>query len=117
MKRIKKIILPSLGIGLINGLLGSGGGMIAVPFLKSKGYSQKEAQANAIAIIFPVSVISIIAYLFSGPLPVAETLPYAVAGVAGSLLGTFILTKLKNKVLSVIFSIFMIYAGVRLLLK
>ena len=40
--------VAGLGIGLINGLLGAGGGMLAVPLLKKMGLSQKQAHANAV---------------------------------------------------------------------
>lgn len=115
--RFFKVYIPSVFLGLINGMLGSGGGMIAVPMLKSQGLSQREAQANAIAIIIPVSVVSIVAYALSGNFPVMQTIPYAAAGLLGTLLGTFLLQKLKNKFLSKTFAVFMIYAGIRLLVR
>ena len=40
-------------IGIINGLLGAGGGMLAVPALKKLGLSQKDAHRNALAVILP----------------------------------------------------------------
>ena len=115
--KFKKIILPARGIGLINGALGSGGGMIAVPLFKKLGLSQREAQANAIAVILPISVVSIVSLAVSGNFPLENTVPYAVSGLGGTVLGTFLLSTIKNKYLSGIFAIFMIYAGVRLLFK
>lgn len=109
--------LGGIAVGLINGLLGSGGGMIAVPLLRKKGFDQRTAQSNAIAIILPVSLVSIVFYLIKGNLPVLDTAPFAVTGAVGTLLGTFLLKKISNKWLSVIFSLFMVYAGVRLLFK
>lgn len=36
-----KTAFGGLTVGILNGLLGAGGGMIAVPLLKSMGLSQK----------------------------------------------------------------------------
>ena len=62
----KKILTALLGmaIGFINGLLGAGGGMLAVPLLKKYGFSQKSAQQNAIAIILPITAVSAGIYLY-----------------------------------------------------
>ncbi len=118
-KKLSRPLFAISGIllGIINGLLGSGGGMVAVPLLKKMGLDQRTAQANAVAVILPVSVVSIVFYAFSGNLPVSDTLPFALGGVAGTFLGTFLLQKISNKWLNIVFSALMVYAGVRLLLK
>lgn len=119
MKKLSKVFSTAVYLftGCINGLLGSGGGMIAVPFFRKAGLSQKQAQANAVAVILPISVVSIISFAVSGNFPVAQTMPYALTGLLGGILGTMLLNKLSNRFLSVVFSIFMLYAGVRLLFK
>ena len=66
MKKIKKLHILLLGglIGVISGLLGGGGGMIAVPVLtKFFDFSQKEAQATALFVILPISIASSIIYI------------------------------------------------------
>ena len=45
-----------LAVGLINGLLGAGGGMLAVPILAKAGLSQREAHAGSLAVILPLSL-------------------------------------------------------------
>ncbi len=118
-KKLSRPLFAISGVilGVINGLLGSGGGMIAVPLLKKMGLDQRTAQANAVAVILPVSIVSIVFYAISGNLPLYDTLPFALGGVLGTFLGTFLLQKMSNKWLNIIFSALMIYAGVRLLLK
>ncbi len=106
-----------IAIGFINGLLGAGGGMIAVPILKQMGLSQKDAQANAIAVILPISVISAALYLLQGNVTVADAVIYIPGGIIGTVIGTFLLSKLSSKTLKRIFGGFMVFAGVRLLMK
>lgn len=110
-------VLLGISIGFINGLLGAGGGMIAVPLLKKCGLSQKQAQENAIAIILPITAISAGIYLFKDYVNLKDSFPYLPTGVLGALIGTFVLKKLSNKWLQKIFAAFMLYAGIRLLLR
>lgn len=112
-----KNVLGGIAVGFINGLLGAGGGMIAVPVLKKLGFSQKDAQANAIAVILPISVISAALYLLQGNVTFSDALIYIPGGVIGTIIGTFLLSKLSSKTLKRIFGAFMVFAGVRLLMK
>jgi len=104
-------------IGIINGLFGAGGGMIAVPVLKKIGLEQKEAHANAIAIILPITLVSAIMYVLKDMVTLKDALIYLPTGVVGALLGTLCLKKISPVVLKRIFGGFMVYAGVRLLIK
>lgn len=106
-----------LAIGIINGLLGAGGGMIAVPLLQKLGLDRKQAHANAVAVILPITVLSAVLYLVNGYVSVKDSLIFIPGGIAGSLLGTFIMRKISSVWLKRIFGGFMIYAGVRLLLR
>ena len=58
---VKKLFLVVFGvaIGFVNGFLGSGGGTLAVTALLTVGgLDQKRAQATALLIILPISVVS-----------------------------------------------------------
>ena len=104
-------------IGAVNGLLGAGGGMIAVPLLKKAGLEQKEAHANAVAVILPISILSAVLYLYKDYVNLFDPLPYIPTGILGAVLGTYFLKKISPLWLKRIFGFFMIYAGMRLLLK
>ncbi len=106
-----------LGIGLLNGLLGSGGGLLAVPMLKKLGLDQKRAHANAVAVILPITAVSVIGYLTAGRVALQDAFIYIPGGIAGSILGTWILSKLSAPILRRIFGVFMIWAGVRLWMR
>ena len=111
--KIKKYASGFL-IGLVNALFGAGGGMIAVPFLKKSGLSQKQAQATAICVILPLTILSAAIYLFRGYFRLSDATPFVLLGFPGAVLGTVILSKMKNSLLQNIFSLFMLWAGFRM---
>lgn len=115
----KKLITVIAGfiIGIINGLLGAGGGMLAVPALKKLGCDQKDAHRNAVAVILPLTVFSAVLYLINGRVELADSFIYIPGGLAGAVLGTVCLKKISSKWLGVLFGGFMIYAGARLLFR
>ena len=106
-----------IAVGVVNGMFGAGGGMLAVPLLKKAGLNQKEAHANAIAVIVPITVVSAVAYIIKGNVKITDALIFLPTGIIGALLGTYCLKKLSPVWLKRIFGGFMVYAGIRLLLK
>lgn len=104
-------------VGLINGLLGAGGGMIAVPMLKKGGMQQKQAHAMSVLLMFFLSLFSATIYLLCGRVRLSAALPYLPGGVLGAAAGALLLRRLPDRLLRKIFGGFMIFAGLRLLLK
>ncbi len=120
MKINKKSVVTAVSgvlIGAVNGLFGAGGGMLAVPLLTKLGLERKQAHANAVAVILPITVLSACFYVLRGYVTVKESLVFIPGGVTGALLGTYCLKKISSVWLKRIFGAFMVYAGVRLLLK
>lgn len=120
MKKAKHkwlIYLGSVGVGLVNGLLGAGGGMLAVPLLKSAGAEQKQAHASSIALILPLCVFSAVLYLINGRVTIGQALGYMPAGAVGAVIGGFLLGKISDKWLKRLFALFMIWAGIRMWMK
>lgn len=118
--KIKKHIKPAafgVAVGLVNGVFGAGGGMLAVPLLKKSGLDQKQSHANAVAVILPITVISAILYLVKGNVTFADSFSFIPTGLLGAVIATFALQKFSNKFLQKIFATFMIYAGIRLLIR
>ena len=102
--------------GIANGLFGGGGGMIAVPFLeKAAGYPTPSAHATAIAVILPASLVSGIVYLFGGFIRRSVLLPVALGVAAGGLLGAKLLPVFPEKAVSLLFALFMLAAGIRMI--
>ncbi len=113
-----KIILSSGGLlsGLLNGLLGTGGGILAIPAFRMAGYDQRYAQANASLFILVMSFISGAVLIFSGETPDwSSSIPIAIAGIPGAAAGALLLNKLSNRVLQLIFSLLILASGIRIL--
>ncbi len=116
MKKSYKYI-TGFFIGLINSLIGACGGIITVAALKKDGFSQKEAHANAIAVILPLSVISSVFYIIEGYSGIREALIFIPGGLAGAVAGGMLLTKIPQNILKKIFALFIIWAGTRMIIK
>lgn len=115
----KKIMLLLLGgmIGFINGFFGGGGGMICVPTLeKALKLDNKRAHATAIAVIFPLSLISCAIYIFKGSIQSLPLLSVGLGVLAGGIAGSISLKYIPSKVLRIIFAIIMFVGGVRLVI-
>lgn len=108
-------ILGSI-IGFVNGFLGSGGGMIAVPMLeKVKKLETKKAHATAIAVMFPFSLISGVVYIFNFELDLLTLAIMTASATLGGVLGCFALKKMPGKAVRAIFAVLMAFAGVWIL--
>lgn len=90
--------------------------MIAVPVLeKALKLKTKSAHATAILIILPISVLSAIMYIIKGYFPVKTGISTAVGVIGGGMLGAFLLSKLNNKAIRIIFAILMVGLGIKML--
>lgn len=113
----KKNYFVSFLIGITNVLIGSGGGIIAVGMLKNEGLSQKEAQSTAIACMLPLTLASVFLYLKNRAVDFSSILPYLPFGIIGAVCGAKTLKKISPKILSLLFSAFLIYSSIRLFFK
>jgi len=109
--------LGGLLAGILNGMLGAGGGMIVVPTLKRSGLEGRNAHATSIFVILCLCVFSASMNLFSGKVEFADAVPYILSGVPGALVGTAILSKINQNLLKKIFGLFLIFAGLRMLFQ
>ena len=117
---MKKKVLAALGgvfVGIMNGLLGAGGGMLAVPLLKQFGLEQTRAHATSLAVILPLSIVSTAAYLLLGRFALADAAVYLLPGAAGALAGALLLAKIPQHWLRKIFACLIIWAGIRLMIN
>ena len=112
-----KRILAGFLTGIINGLFGGGGGMVAVPLMKNLlGYDEKRAHATAILVIAPVCAVSAVTYIVNGYFAADVIIPAAVGSVAGGLVGAAALQKLPEFLVNIVFIAVMLAAGVRMIL-
>lgn len=116
MKKLTGALL-GLAVGLLNGLFGAGGGMVAVPMLKRAGLEAKNAHATSIAITMPLSVLSGYLYVSAGGLAFSDALPFIPTGIIGALAGAILLKRVSDTLLRRLFGALVIVAAVRLLLR
>ena len=114
----KRLFLCAAGgitAGFFNGLFGSGGGTIIVPFLeKFLKLDPKKSHATAILIISGFTAVSLFFYGFSQSLDYLLALKVSAGGVVGGYVGAKLLSRLTFGAIHKIFGLFMIAAAVRM---
>lgn len=100
--------------GCVNGLLGTGGGMILVPLL-SMIEKEENVFASSVAIIFPICLVSLAISPGYGDLPWKEALPYLIAAIPGGIAAGLLGKKIPVKWLHRALGILIIWGGVRFL--
>ena len=119
MKKIKskgRNYLKGALIGAVNGFFGAGGGLACVPLLMKMGFKRKEAHANAVAVIFPITLASAVNYLCRGYVSLSQSVIYLPGGILGAFVGTYIMKKISPRLIKKVFAAFMIWAGLRMIL-
>lgn len=106
-----------LVVGLLNGFFGSGGGMVGVPMLRALGLDTQECHATCIAIIAPLAVVSAWLYLRQDAFALSDTWIYLPGGLAGAVVGAWLLPKLSSVWLRRGFGALILFAAVRLLMR
>jgi Sulfite exporter TauE/SafE. len=100
--------------GIVNGFIGTGGGIILVLIL-SKSIETKDTFATVIAAVLPMSLVSAISYAVQGNVPFKETAVYILPAIIGGIIGAVLLDKIGVRWLKVIFSVLVVYSGIRMI--
>ena len=116
MQKIKSFLIGVFA-GFINSLFGTGGGLIVIPYLKSKGLSQKSAQASALPVLITLSAFSAVTYLNGGYFSLRDGLFFIPFGLLGALTGGLVVGKISDRLLNIVFSLFLLYSGIRMLMR
>ena len=114
MRKIWLIVAGGIA-GLVNGLLGAGGGMLLVPLLgKKAGIPEQERFPSSVAIIAPICVVSL---LFSGKWQVSfrTVLPYLLGGALGGVFAGILGKKIPSLWLHRILGLLILWGGIRYL--
>ena len=115
-KKNRQKFLVALGgvfVGAINGFFASGGGMLAVPIFEKFGkIENRKAHATAVLTMLPICVVSAIGYFATNTVDYSVLWPVMAGTIAGGIVGTVLLSKLKNSIISVIFGVLMLFAGI-----
>lgn len=103
--------------GLISGLFGAGGGMILVPaFSFLNKMDEKESRATSIFCILPLVVTSFFLYFKNKYIDWNIGIKCAIGGIIGSVIGSVLLKKLNDKILKILFTIFLIYTSIKMII-
>ena len=110
--------IAGLGLlaGVVNGFLGSAGGILIVPGFIFLGMEQKNAHATSLLAIAPISLISVLVYSSGGYIRWEDIVPLILGAVAGGVAGAFFLDKINTKVLEWIFTGIILFSGIRMIL-
>jgi len=111
-------ILIGAAMGLLAGLIGVGGGIIAIPaMMHFLGMDVKMAMATSLAVIIPVSISGTVKHALAGQIDYKTGVCIALGGVACAYLGVWLHQKLEPNTLKKIFAIFIICVGTKMLLE
>ena len=119
-KRSMLFALAGILSGIVNGLLGTGGGILTVLFLskiyaKDSSYSTKDIFAITLCSSVIMSMASLLFYLSSGCFSVSDSALYMLAAVPGGVLGAILLEKLSSKTMKLIFALLVVWAGISMI--
>ncbi|HJD23579.1 MAG TPA: sulfite exporter TauE/SafE family protein [Firmicutes bacterium] len=115
-KNLRRAITGALA-GAANGFFGSGGGLFLVPlFTKWLKMDQRRAFATSVAVIFPLSAVSLIVYFLKGGIDFAEALPMLLGGLAGGFIAGRIFGRVPLPLLRKGFGLLILYGGIRAVL-
>ncbi len=120
-KRSKKIFLLALLsflAGILNAMLGAGGGVVLI-FAIQLYYGRKNVK-NSFAItnlaVLVFSLISIFSYVDGEMLDIKSAAPYVLPALIGGTIGALLLGRIKTRYLKLIFASLMLYSGVKMIL-
>ena len=115
--RIKTAILAlsALAAGIVNGFLGTGGGIVLMLSLGAlaKKADPRDLFAQVISVILPLSLVS--ALIYKNITDTASASPYIVPGILGGLAGAMLLDKINVSVLKKLFAAAVIWAGINMI--
>lgn len=117
-KKSLLIVFGGLVCGFLNGLFGSGGGTVIVPFMEEfLDMEEHKSHATAILIILALTIVSLFFYQRGGNLDYMLALKVSIGGAIGGFIGAKLLKKLSGKIIRVIFGGFMIAASIKMFLS
>lgn len=121
LKKGKLFLLlgASLAAGILNAMLGTGGGIILIYALSHvfKEKQNRDIFALSLCAVFVMTLLSAALYGIGGRFTLRDFLPLIIPSLAGGALGSFLLTKIKGKVLKRIFSVLLIISGILILIR
>ncbi len=114
------VCLLGLAAGFLNGLLGAGGGIVIVLGLsqiqKHTSGDPRSVYASAIAVMLPLSLVSVWRYAQMGHMDVAAMSALALPAIAGGAVGAWLLRRLSPRALARLFAALVLVSGIVLVI-
>ena len=115
-KRSFGTILAGICAGAVNGLFGTGGGMVLVPLLTKLTDLQEDAIfPSSVSIILPVCIVSLLCSQKVLNISFSGILPYLIGSAIGGVLCGFLGKRIPTKWLHRILGMLILWGGVRYL--
>ena len=112
---MKKILIGFLA-GIICGMFTVGGGLILVPaFIYFLKLEPKKARATSVFCILPMVLVTSILYKKNNIINLTIGIKCAIGGIIGGILGASLLNKIPDKYVKIVFDLFLIYAGIKMI--
>ncbi|MBQ7379473.1 MAG: TSUP family transporter [Clostridia bacterium] len=119
--RFAALIVCGLAAGVINGLLGAGGGIILVLALshlcKHALPDKRDIFANALTVTIALTLISTLLYIRNGNAPPADLTRFVLPAAVGGLTGGLLLQRISSAALKRIFAILLVVSGAIMILR
>lgn len=105
-----------LAAGFVNGLLGTGGGILLIFGLNKllKNIDAKDIYALTLTVTLVLSLISVGFYIRKGGFSWEEGIKYGAAAIPGGIAGAFLLDRLKSDTVKKMFAFLLIFAGMNM---
>lgn len=109
------LIIAGFAAGVLGGMLGIGGGILAVPALVyAAGLGQREAVATSLAAMVPMSLAAAARHHHYGNLRLRAGLVLGVLGIGGAAIGASVAEVIPESALRVSFALLMIAIALHL---
>lgn len=99
--------------GFLSGLLGAGGGMVALFALAllRPEVDARDRFAATICAVLPMTLVSAVFYLMRDSMLMSDAAPYLLPGAIGGLIGALMLGKLPMKWIRIILAAILLISG------
>ena len=125
-RQLALLLFLGLVAGFANGLLGAGGGILLVYAVTlwskrnphaSTTLQQRDVYANALAVMLPVSLLSVYRYANAGTLSMQAFVPLLLPSLLGGLCGGLLLDRLQLSWIRKLFALLVVISGVFMVLR
>ena len=110
-------IALGVGTGIVSGMLGVGGGIFMVPgMVLFLGMTQHVAEGTSLLVIIPTALVGAFTHFRHGYVLLLAAAILGAGGILGALIGSHIALAVPSHTLRIIFVVYLILMGVRMVI-